>query len=142
LVLDQHAWICIVLANWSSSQPSCAISPLKGCSRCKFYIIFPCRRGRDQLTMHRVHITPYVVSSNPAHGEIYSIQHLHDHDNEKLFVIHKNIFYLFKGLYYFWNVFWTNYAWCSISSLDYCYLLTEKVIVVMFVSNISSIWFE
>jgi hypothetical protein len=48
---------------------------MKGCSRCKFYIIFPCRRGRDQLTMHRVHITPYVVSSNPAHGEIYSIQH-------------------------------------------------------------------
>jgi hypothetical protein len=34
------------------------------------------RRGRDlQLPMQSVHITTNAVSSNPAHGEVYWIQH-------------------------------------------------------------------
>ena len=37
------------------------------------YILLRGRRGRDRITS--VHITTKVVSSNPAYGELYSIQH-------------------------------------------------------------------
>ena len=33
------------------------------------------RRGRYRIVMQSVPITTKVVSSNPAHGEVYSIQH-------------------------------------------------------------------
>jgi hypothetical protein len=32
-------------------------------------------RGRDHMVVQSVPITTKVVSSNPAHGEVYSIQH-------------------------------------------------------------------
>jgi len=33
------------------------------------------RRGRDRMVVQSVSITTKVVRSNPAHGEVYSMQH-------------------------------------------------------------------
>ena len=39
----------------------------------KYFYIYRGRRGRDR--MQSVSITTKIVSSNPVHGEMYSIQH-------------------------------------------------------------------
>ena len=39
----------------------------------KYFYIYGGRRGRDR--MQSVPITTKIVSSNPVHGEMYSIQH-------------------------------------------------------------------
>jgi hypothetical protein len=39
----------------------------------KYFYIYRGRRGRDR--MQSVPITTKIVSSNPVHGEMYSIQH-------------------------------------------------------------------
>ena len=54
---------------------------------------------RDMHSVHCQLITTTTTRKNNV--KFTSRTSLHDHDNEKLFVIHKNIFYLFKGLYYF-----------------------------------------
>ena len=42
-----------------------------------FIVLIGDRRGRDRMVVGctTVHITTKVSSSNPAHGEVYSIQH-------------------------------------------------------------------
>ena len=70
LVINQHAnlEIVIVPAPWKQAVLSWQTAPRRG------------RRGRDrmvdlQLHVQLVPITTKVVSSNPANGEVYSMQH-------------------------------------------------------------------